>query len=77
MMSRLAIILVCYTLQTAAQQPAPQLEPLKTTIVITATPVEPPIDRRNSEVFDRTLFSRDDQIFHLLEAGINAEISDP
>jgi outer membrane receptor protein involved in Fe transport len=49
-----------------------QLEPLKTTIVITDTQVQPAIDRRNSEVFSRTLFSRDDQIFHVLDAGINA-----
>ena len=40
--------------------------------MITAKPVEPGIDRRNSEVFTRTLFSRDDQIFHVLDAGINA-----
>ena len=37
--------------------------------VITATPVEPTMDRRNAEVFQRTLFSRDDQIFHVLDAG--------
>lgn len=55
-----------------AQQQPPQLEPVKTTIVITAQPVEPSVDRRNSEVFVRTLFSRDDQVFHVLDAGINA-----
>ena len=61
------------------QQSAPEpddaaklLPPLKTSIVITATPVAPALDRRNSEVFQRTLFSRDDQIFHVLDAGINA-----
>jgi hypothetical protein len=47
-------------------------QPVKTTIVITASPLEPGIDHRNKEVFERTLFSRDDQLFHLLEAGINA-----
>jgi outer membrane receptor protein involved in Fe transport len=41
-------------------------------IVITATAVEPAIDRRNAESFHRTLFSRDDQVFHQLNAGINA-----
>ncbi len=50
----------------------PKIEVLKTTIVITAKPVEPGVDRRNSDVFTRTLFSRDDQIFHVLDAGINA-----
>ena len=59
----------------AGQSPDPAkpvIEPLKTTIVITATPVEPTMDRRNAEVFQRTLFSRDDQVFHVLDAGINA-----
>jgi hypothetical protein len=41
-------------------------------IVITAKTLEPAIDMRNSEVFDRTLFSRDDQVFQQLNAGINA-----
>jgi outer membrane receptor protein involved in Fe transport len=45
---------------------------LKQSIVVTASPVEPAIDRRNTEIFDKTLFSRDDQIFHALDAGINA-----
>ena len=40
--------------------------------MITAKPVEPTLDRRDSEIFDRTLFSRDDQVLHLLSAGINA-----
>jgi hypothetical protein len=41
-------------------------------IVITAKTVEPEIDMRNSEVFDRTLFTRDDQALEQLNAGINA-----
>ena len=45
---------------------------IHTSIVITASPTQPDVDRRNSEVFSRTLFSRDDQIFHVLDAGINA-----
>jgi len=63
----------------AAQDPQPEepdekpvIPPLHTTIVITASPVEPAFDRRNSTVFERTLFSRDDQMFHVLDAGINA-----
>ncbi len=60
-----------------AQQPEPVEEPVRPpklfqSIVITATPVEPSLDRRNQEVFTKTLFSRDDQLFHLLDAGINA-----
>ena len=41
-------------------------------IVITAKSVEPGVDLRNSEVFNRTLFSRDDQVLQQLNAGINA-----
>jgi hypothetical protein len=41
-------------------------------IVITAKALEPEIDMRNSEVFDRTLFTRDDQALQQLNAGINA-----
>ncbi|MCC7153088.1 MAG: TonB-dependent receptor plug domain-containing protein [Bryobacterales bacterium] len=50
----------------------PLLKPVYTSIVITAKPEEPAVDRRNSEVFQQTLFSRDDQVFHQLNAGINA-----
>jgi hypothetical protein len=57
----------------AAPKPdAPKVDPVYTSIVITATPVEPSIDRRNAAVFQETLFSRDDQVFHQLNAGINA-----
>src|SRR5262245_10760083 len=41
-------------------------------VVITAKPVEPSIDLRNAEVFNRTLFTRDDQVLQQLNAGINA-----
>jgi hypothetical protein len=41
-------------------------------VVITATPNEPGIDLRNSEVFNHALFTRDDQVFEQLNAGINA-----
>jgi hypothetical protein len=67
----LLVILFAAVVASAQEQP-PALPPLHTSIVITATPVEPAFDRRNSEVFERTLFSRDDQIFHVLDAGINA-----
>ena len=40
--------------------------------MITAKSLEPEIDMRNDEVFNRTLFTRDDQIFQQLNAGINA-----
>jgi outer membrane receptor protein involved in Fe transport len=41
-------------------------------LVITANNIEPAIDLRNSEVFNRTLFSRDDQMLQQMDAGINA-----
>ena len=41
-------------------------------IVITAQTTEPALDLRNAEVFNRTLFTRDDQVFQQLDAGIDA-----
>jgi hypothetical protein len=41
-------------------------------IVITAKTTEPALDLRNAEVFNRTLFARDDQVFQQLDAGIDA-----
>lgn len=41
-------------------------------LVISGKAVEPSIDMRNSDVFNRTLFSRDDQVLQQLNAGINA-----
>src|SRR3954468_24172170 len=43
-----------------------------TSIVMTAQPMQSEIDHKNSEVFSRTLFSRDDQVVHVLDADINA-----
>lgn len=48
------------------------IPPVHTSIVIHASPLQIEVDRRNSEVFNRTLFGRDDQIFHVLDGGINA-----
>jgi hypothetical protein len=41
-------------------------------VVISGKAVEPEIDLRNEETFNRTLFSRDDQVFQQLNAGIDA-----
>jgi outer membrane receptor protein involved in Fe transport len=41
-------------------------------LVISATALNPRIDERNENVYKSTLFSRDDQIFDTLAAGINA-----
>ena len=49
-----------------------QLAVQRQSIVITAKVVEPEIDLRNSEVFNRTLFTRDDQALQQLNAGIDA-----
>ena len=42
------------------------------TLVITASAVDPSIDRRNDTVYKNTLFLRDDQLFETLDSGINA-----
>ena len=41
-------------------------------LVISATALTPTIDQRSENVYKSTLFSRDDQIFDTLAAGINA-----
>ncbi|MBM3769140.1 MAG: hypothetical protein FJW32_27480, partial [Acidobacteria bacterium] len=51
---------------------AQELPKQHTSITITATTVEPAIDNLNKKVFEQTLFSRDDQVFHQLNGGINA-----
>ena len=69
MLEALLLMATCF----AQDDPKPVLPVIHTTIVITAqAPEEPSVDRRNAEVFSRTLFTRDDQIFHVLDAGINA-----
>ena len=45
--------------------------PVRESLVISATALNPTIDQRNSAVYKNTLFSRDDQIFDTLAAGIN------
>ena len=49
-----------------------QMAVQRQSVVITATALDPQIDMRNSEVFDRTLFARDDQVLQQLDAGIDA-----
>lgn len=66
-------LLTTFTSVMQAQTPAPALpriEPLVETI--TAQPLGPQLDLRNGEAFRKTLFTRDDQLFHLLDAEINA-----
>src|SRR4029453_6775493 len=41
-------------------------------MVIQASALDPGIERRNNEIYKSTLFSRDDQVFNTLDAGINA-----
>src|SRR6202171_375580 len=61
-----------FTIVICCRGQQPDLAPVHTSITITATPVEPAFDRRNSDVFSQTLFSRDDQMFQQLNAGIDA-----
>jgi TonB-dependent receptor-like protein len=48
------------------------IPPIHDGLVISASQLDPSIDRRNDAVYRDTLFSRDDQVFHTLDAGINA-----
>lgn len=48
------------------------IPPIHDSLVITSSQLDPVIDRRNEAVYRDTLFSRDDQVFHTLDAGINA-----
>src|SRR5262245_49029462 len=41
-------------------------------LVISASQLDPTIDRHNEAIYRDTLFSRDDQVFHTLDAGVNA-----
>jgi outer membrane receptor protein involved in Fe transport len=45
---------------------------LRESMVIRTGPVDPIIDRRNDAVYKNSLFLRDDQVFHTLDAGISA-----
>lgn len=46
--------------------------PVHESVVIQATALDPSIDRRDDATYKNTLFSRDDQVFQTLNAGINA-----
>ena len=46
--------------------------PIHEHVIIMDSSLDPAVDRRNEEVYRRTLFSRDDQLFETLASGINA-----
>jgi outer membrane receptor protein involved in Fe transport len=48
------------------------IPPVHESLVISASALNPTIDQHNDNVYKSTLFSRDDQIFDTLAAGINA-----
>ena len=48
------------------------VQPIHDSMVISAEQLDPTLERRNEAVFRDTLFARDDQVFHTLDAGINA-----
>ncbi|HYE75025.1 MAG TPA: carboxypeptidase regulatory-like domain-containing protein, partial [Blastocatellia bacterium] len=48
------------------------IPPLHESLVIMGSQPDPTIDRHDDVIFRDTLFSRDDQVFHTLNAGINA-----
>jgi hypothetical protein len=65
-------VLVPQTAEITEVREQIEIPVVRTSIVITASPIEPIIDRRDGEIFSRTLFGRDDQLLHILGAGINA-----
>ena len=48
-----------------------ELSGQKSVVIVSAT-LDPGIDRRNDEVYSKTLFQRDDQLLETLDGGINA-----
>lgn len=48
------------------------IPPIHESMVIVASSLEPAVERCNGEVYSSSLFSRDDQLFDTLAAGINA-----
>ena len=65
----LFVIISCCAAQQRDDGQDPVIQPIHTSFTITAAPVEPAFDRRNSEVFSQTLFSRDDEMFQAPDAG--------
>src|SRR5262245_13428587 len=49
-----------------------QIPPIHQSIVITASGLDPQVQTYSDEVYKKTLFSRDDQLFETLNGGINA-----
>lgn len=47
------------------------IPPIHDSIVIEASALDPGVDRRDETIYKNTLFSRDDQVFYTLNAGIN------
>lgn len=68
----LTAIIACGAAFSQESSESQEIPAVHTSIVITASPLQVEVDRRNAEVFQRTLFTRDDQIFHVLDGGINA-----
>lgn len=73
--SHFSLLILLFADLLRAQEPTkpkPELPVVHSSITITASPIQPMVDMRNAEVFQQTLFSRDDQVFHQLNGGINA-----
>lgn len=49
-----------------------RISPVHQSLVISAEAPDPAVEDKDGTVFNKTLFGRDDQIFNLLNAGINA-----
>jgi TonB-dependent receptor-like protein len=71
-LSLLVTILAATPTWAQEAEAAVELPVIHERVVITATPLGPVIERPSAEAFRGTLFTRDDQVFHLLDAGIDA-----
>lgn len=67
-MRRACSLLIFSAFLLHAQVPTGERE----TVLVTATPVDPALEQTEKEIFNKTLFTRDDQVLQLLNAGINA-----
>jgi len=75
----LLVLLACFRAIASAQaeqDAPPPLTAPKETVVVVGKIVEPTVDLRNSEVFERTLFTRDDQVLQQLNAMFQMDTHD-
>jgi hypothetical protein len=67
------IAIISFTLLAQAQEPTGPIDTNeRASVIVTATAADPSMEERKEEALTRTLFTRDDQVFQILNAGIHA-----